>query len=945
MKRMMINATQSEELRVAIADGQKLLDLDIETPAHEQKKANIYKARITRVERSLEACFVDYGVARHGFLPFKEINPDALDMPAGEKKSGNIKDLLKEGQELIVQVEKEERGTKGAALSTYISLAGRYSVLMPNNPGGGGVSRRINGPERNDLRALIDQLTLPEEMGLIIRTAGMGREADELQWDIDYLVQLWAAIKTASAEHKAPLLIYQESNLFIRALRDYLRDDITEILVDDEGVYNKALEFMQMVMPHNLRKLKRYEGETPLFTRFQIESQIETAFAREVRLPSGGALVIDHTEALLSIDINSARATKGADIEETALQTNLEAADEISRQLKIRDLGGLVVIDFIDMSKRSSQRKVEDKLTAALKSDRARIQVGRISRFGLLEMSRQRMRPSLGDSSYLTCPRCQGSGNIRSVESLALSILRLLEEEALKDNTGQIQIQVPVQVANFMLNEKRHAIQVIEQRHDVQVLLLSNPGMDTPHYEIKRLRPTEVEDAPSYEQVTPIAQQLESSNSTQAVANRPKAIVDRIQPSAPAPMRKTAKAGWLQSLFAFFAGNDADSQNGRKSHRSTASASRAGQSSGASQADSSRPAGRGGRSDTRPVGKKTRSKKKTGKKSQVNQRRQGDPNDANRPDSGRQDTKGQDTDSASGRGQRRGKKVSKKTSTHADSRDSAAQQPAAAQNQPATSAENTTAESQEQKHSQSSSDQSRTGASAASSDATESKPRRRGKRGGRRRRSKQESTAQSGTNTQQQSGEDAAENKSQRPAAVDGNRAQTTNDNQSANAPANQANNEAGQATARNANDNAQAQSAGNRTTAKPADRPDKKVDANHTRNDAADNKPESAAQVKQSASSSGNAQNPSSPSTVSTQQPVADKSPSKAAGNEPNSRPVADTDHTAAAAIDKHPAKSTGTDKSSAASDASRAIPDGPKGLYVLPKTDAQADSKGQSD
>ena len=726
MKRMMINATQSEELRVAIADGQKLLDLDIETPAHEQKKANIYKARITRVERSLEACFVDYGVPRHGFLPFKEINPDALNLPAGEKKSGNIKDLLKEGQEVIVQVEKEERGTKGAALSTYISLAGRYSVLMPNNPGGGGVSRRISGPERNELRDLIDQLKLPEAMGLIIRTAGMGREAEELQWDIDYLVQLWEAIKKAADEHKAPLLIYQESNLFIRALRDYLRDDIAEILVDDQNVYNKAVEFMQMVMPHNLRKLKHYDGETPLFTRFQIESQIETAFAREVNLPSGGAVVIDRTEALLSIDINSARATKGADIEETALQTNLEAADEIARQLKIRDLGGLVVIDFIDMSKRSAQRKVEDRLSEALKSDRARIQTGRISRFGLLEMSRQRMRPSLGDSSYQTCPRCQGSGSIRSIESLALSILRLLEEEALKDNTGQIQVQAPVTVANFMLNEKRQAIQVIEQRHNVSVLLLSNPGMETPQFEIQRLRANEVEDTPSYEQVKLVEPELTSQSSSQTAVNRPKAVVDRIQPAAPAPVRKTAKSGWLQSCLPFLPARTAATSKDRPQPAGKrVSAAEKNQRPATSVLMASQQAA-----------KKPAARKKPGKSPSKNK---ADNNSSNRPRHHHSLIQALQRATTTS-------KIRSHAVKNAGAKKPARKRPAKA-----------TAPSSSQVSESKSQSQSQSAPAANDGDnSSEKKPRRRGKRGGRRRRGKQDATAQANSKSTPDNNSNAA---------------------------------------------------------------------------------------------------------------------------------------------------------------------------------------------
>ncbi len=565
MKRMLINATQAEELRVAIADGQKLIDLDLETPAHEQKKANVYKARITRVEHSLEACFVNYGSERHGFLPFKEINPNALPLPQGTNPNNvNLKDVLREGQELIVQVEKEERGTKGAALSTYISLAGRYSVLMPNSPKSGGVSRRISGEERDQVRAIMDQLTIPKDTGLIIRTAGVGRDIEELQWDLDYLKQLWAAIEKAAGEHQAPFLIYQESNLIIRALRDYLRDDINEILIDDENVYQSALEFMQLVMPYNLRKLKQYKNETPLFTRYQIESQIETAFAREVTLPSGGSLVIDHTEAMLSIDINSARATKGADIEETAFQTNLEASDEIARQLRIRDLGGLVVIDFIDMLNRGNQRKVEERLRDALSHDRARIQTGRISKFGLLEMSRQRMRPSIGESSYQVCPRCIGHGSIRSVESLALSMIRLIEEEAIKDHTGQILAQAPTKVANFLHNEKREAISSIEKRHDVPILVLANPDMQTPRFEIKRLRKAEVSTDPSYLQINLDEGEVVASETTKSVAAAEKPAVSGVRPSGPAPRKHTAKKSWWSSILAFFTGNTASEEKPRR---------------------------------------------------------------------------------------------------------------------------------------------------------------------------------------------------------------------------------------------------------------------------------------------------------------------------------------------------------------------------------------------
>lgn len=493
MKRMLINATQPEELRVAMVDGQKLYDLDIEVPSREQKKSNIYKGKITRVEPSLEAAFVDYGAERHGFLPLKEIARSYFSEEARQQSGRvNIKDAVKEGQELIVQVEKEERGQKGAALTTFISLAGRYLVLMPNNPRAGGVSRRIEGEDRNLVRDAMAALNYPEGMGLIVRTAGVGRAIEELQWDLDYLLQLWSAIERAAEARPAPFLVYQESNVIIRALRDYLRSDIGEILIDDEEVYRQAREFMEQVMPHNLHKLKRYEDSVPLFSRYQIESQIESAFQRVVNLPSGGSIVIDHTEALLSIDINSARATKGADIEETALNTNLEAAEEIARQLRIRDLGGLIVIDFIDMQPARNQREVENRLREALKLDRARVQVGRISRFGLLEMSRQRLRPSLGESSQVVCPRCNGQGTIRGVESLALSILRIIEENAMKDNTARVVARVPVDVATFLLNEKRKPLYEIEHRYMVNIILIPTPSMETPNYEIQRLRTDEV---------------------------------------------------------------------------------------------------------------------------------------------------------------------------------------------------------------------------------------------------------------------------------------------------------------------------------------------------------------------------------------------------------------------------------------------------------------------
>ena len=499
MKRMLINATQPEELRVALVDGQKLYDLDIESGSREQKKSNVYKGRITRIEPSLEAAFVDFGAERHGFLPLKEISREYFSKDPGPGRI-NIKDVLREGQEVIVQVDKEERGNKGAALTTQVSLAGRYLVLMPNNPRAGGISRRIEGDERTELREAMKDVTIPDKMGVIVRTAGIGRASNELQADLDYLVQLWDAIQRASEERKAPVLLLQESNVIIRAIRDYLRQDVGEVLIDTDAAYAEALAFVEQVMPQYQNKFKRYDDSVPLFNRYQIESQIESAFQREVKLPSGGSIVIDPTEALVSIDINSARATKGADIEETAVNTNLEAADEIARQLRLRDMGGLVVIDFIDMLSNKNQREVENRLKKALEMDRARIQIGRISRFGLMEMSRQRLRPSLDETSAHVCPRCNGTGVVRDTQSTGLSILRLIEEEAAKENTGQIRAIVPVAIASFLLNEKRGLIAAIEQRHGSKVVVLPNPHMETPHYEVMRLRPDDSQiDEVSYE--------------------------------------------------------------------------------------------------------------------------------------------------------------------------------------------------------------------------------------------------------------------------------------------------------------------------------------------------------------------------------------------------------------------------------------------------------------
>ncbi|WP_163559080.1 ribonuclease E [Halomonas sp. NO4] len=538
MKRMLINATQPEELRVALVDGQRLYDLDIESGAREQKKANIYRGRITRVEPSLEAAFVDFGADRHGFLPLKEVAREYFLKETSGRPS--IKEVLKEGQEVIVQVDKEERGNKGAALTTFISLAGRFLVLMPNNPRAGGISRRIEGEERSQLKEAMGQLTVPDKMGVIVRTAGIGRSPEELQWDLDYLVQVWEAITEEAGKRSAPFLIYRESNVIIRAMRDYLRQDIGEVLIDSEQVHQDALAFIRQVMPSYQQKIKLYADEVPLFSRFQIESQIETAYEREVKLPSGGSIVIDHTEALVSIDINSARATRGSDIEETALQTNLEAADEIARQLRLRDIGGLVVIDFIDMSPARNQRDVENRMRDALKLDRARVQIGRISRFGLMEMSRQRLRPSLGETSGVVCPRCNGQGTIRDVRSISLSIMRLIEEEAMKERSAQIRAILPVPVATYLLNEKRTVLADIERRQDVRVVVLPSPDMHTPHYDVQRLRDDHVEeegtlDKSSFELSTESEVGKEPDTSSAKPAARAEAAVKTVIHNEPAP--------------------------------------------------------------------------------------------------------------------------------------------------------------------------------------------------------------------------------------------------------------------------------------------------------------------------------------------------------------------------------------------------------------------------
>jgi ribonuclease E len=556
MKRILINATQQEELRVGMVDGQRLYDLDIEIPSQNQKKANIYKGVITRVEPSLEAAFVDFGSARHGFLPFKDISKEYFSDSRNSGERFSVKDQIHEGQQIVVQVEREERGTKGAALTTFMSLAGRYLVLMPNNPRAGGVSRRIEGEDREELRKALSDVEIPEGMGAIVRTAGVGRSSEELQWDLNYLVQIHQAINNAVDTQDKPFLIYQESNVIIRALRDHLREDISEIIIDDPDVYNDAKKFVETVMPHNAQKLKLYEDTVPLFNRYQIETQIESAFDREVTLPSGGAIVIDHTEAMISIDINSARATKGSDIEETATNTNLEAADEIARQCRIRDLGGLLVIDFIDMMANKHQRDVENRLRDALKIDRARVQIGKISRFGLLEMSRQRLRPSLEESSQIVCPRCTGHGTIRSIESLALGVLRLIEEEALKDKTSTVTAMLPVDVTSFLLNEKRPNIADIEARHRVQVIIVPDPNLETPHFSVDRTRDEgkEVVQRPSYELIPEQETETDLHKPNTAVAEQPAVkSISAMPPAAPQKsIKETPSAGFFTNLLSWF---------------------------------------------------------------------------------------------------------------------------------------------------------------------------------------------------------------------------------------------------------------------------------------------------------------------------------------------------------------------------------------------------------
>ncbi|HGO8223341.1 TPA: Rne/Rng family ribonuclease [Neisseria meningitidis] len=583
MKRMLFNATQAEELRVAIVDGQNLLDLDIETLGKEQRKGNIYKGIITRIEPSLEACFVDYGTDRHGFLPFKEVSRSYFQDYEGGR--ARIQDVLKEGMEVIVQVEKDERGNKGAALTTFISLAGRYLVLMPNNPRGGGVSRRIEGEERQELKAAMAQLDIPNGMSIIARTAGIGRSAEELEWDLNYLKQLWQAIEEAGKAHHDPYLLFMESSLLIRAIRDYFRPDIGEILVDNQEVYDQVAEFMSYVMPGDIGRLKLYEDHTPLFSRFQIEHQIESAFSRSVSLPSGGAIVIDHTEALVSIDVNSARATRGADIEDTAFKTNMEAAEEVARQMRLRDLGGLVVIDFIDMENPKHQRDVENVLRDALKKDRARVQMGKLSRFGLLELSRQRLKPALGESSHVACPRCAGTGVIRGIESTALHVLRMVQEEAMKDNTGEVRAQVPVDVATFLLNEKRAELFAMEERLDVNVVLIPNIHLENPHYEINRIRTDDVEEdgEPSYKRVAE-PEEDESAKpfgGEKAKAARPEPAVKGVRHTSPAPTAAPEKkTSWWDSFKAWlkriFGGSETQAASAAETSEKRSTANRSG---------------------------------------------------------------------------------------------------------------------------------------------------------------------------------------------------------------------------------------------------------------------------------------------------------------------------------------------------------------------------------
>ena len=638
MKRMLINATQPEELRVALVDGQRLYDLDIEATGREQKKSNIYKAKVMRIEPSLEAAFVDYGAERHGFLPVKEISRALFKEQPKAGNRINIKEVLDEGQELVVQVEKEERGNKGAALTTFISLAGRYLVAMPNNPRAGGVSRQIEGSDREEAREAMADLQIPPDLGLILRTAGVGKSSEELQWDLDYLLQLWESIDGASESRKAPFLIYQDQNVIIRAIRDYLRGDIAEILVDDKSLFDTAHEFMQQVMPQNLEKLKHYDDSVPLFTRYQLETQIQTAFGHQVRLPSGGSIVIEPTEALITIDINSSKATKGSDIEETALQTNLEAADEIATQLRLRDLGGLIVIDYIDMLAPKNQRAVENRLRDAVKIDRARVQIGRISRFGLLEMSRQRMRPSLAESSHELCPRCEGVGTIRNTQSTALAVLRIVEEEAMKESTAKIAAQVPLDVATFLLNEKRQDITGIEERQNVSVLMIPNQNLETPHYEVERVRDQDAakfNPGDSYDLIKDAdGPSLDHQNLATSDVEQP--AVKDVGRNVPMPRgkgKKSSEPGFIRRLLRAIIGTSGEQEQQRKPERKS---TRSGH-------DSNKRSGQGnrGRRNSRGSG---------GREQSSNQRSRGDARKSG--DSRRNNGSGRSADANSGGRQR-----------------------------------------------------------------------------------------------------------------------------------------------------------------------------------------------------------------------------------------------------------------------------------------------------
>ncbi|MCL2308676.1 MAG: Rne/Rng family ribonuclease [Proteobacteria bacterium] len=685
MKRMLFNATQAEELRVAIVDGQKLIDLDIESASKEQRKSNIYKGIVTRIEPSLEACFVDYGTDRHGFLPFKEISRQSLGT-----HEGRIQDILREGQEIIIQVDKDERGNKGAALTTYISLAGRYLVLMPNNPRGGGVSRRIEGEERNELRETLNQLDVPRGMSTIARTAGIGRSQEELQWDLNYLLQLWTAIEDAAKLQKGAYLIYQESSLVIRAIRDYFHPDIGEILIDTEAVFEQAQQFMGHVMPNNVQRVKLYRDDVPLFSRFQIEHQIETAYGRQVPLPSGGAIVIDHTEALVAVDVNSARATRGSDIEATALQTNLEAVDEVARQLRLRDLGGLIVIDFIDMESPKNQRAIEERLHEALRYDRARVQISKISRFGLLELSRQRLRPALAESAHMPCPRCHGIGHIRGTESTALHILRILQEEAMKDSTAQIVAQVPVEVATFLLNEKRNDVFAIEARFRVNVLLVPNRHLETPNFSIERLRHDDLNQGDAMPASFELAEKPEvpdiaREKKEEAKELRQEAVVKGITPATVAPMPKepTPEPSWFSRVLAWFKKEPEAAEPARNAGKRQDNRRHDGGRSDERNRSERRGSGRNERSNRNERSDKDERQKRQGENRQNENRERSDKNErsskAERPQQERRrDNEKRDSEKQNDSRQERGaaaqtRKAAQETATSTRERDEARQ--------------------------------------------------------------------------------------------------------------------------------------------------------------------------------------------------------------------------------------------------------------------------------